>query len=71
MERRQEAGEGGPSKSRRWFRKGGKGSGGRRGRVYGHRNWSVSRHRAQCAVVQSDCPEKTSSGYFIQQLRNF
>lgn len=26
--------------------------------VYGHRNWSVSRYRAQCAVVKSDCPEK-------------
>lgn len=36
----------------------GREDGGRR-LVYGHRYWSVSRHQAQCAVVKSDCPEKT------------
>lgn len=29
---------------------------------YSHRYWSVNRHQAQCAVVQSDCPEKKQSG---------
>lgn len=36
----------------------------RRWRVDGHRLWSVGRHRAQCAVVQSDCPEKNIEWLF-------
>lgn len=31
---------------------------------HGHRYWSVGRHRAQCAVVQSDCPEKNFEWFF-------
>lgn len=38
--------------------------GGGGGLINGHRYWSVGRHRAQCAVVQSDCPEKNIKWLF-------
>lgn len=54
-ERKREGGESNGRKEEMWGEEEEKKGG---GGLDGHRNWSVSRHRAQCAVVQSDCPEK-------------